>query len=175
MEAMTLDPRIIYLVLMAIASALLVIAAVKFVRYRFKNEKPDANGERRRHPVIRKVLDFMPFIPIVLIGIIGGKVALDFKNQSAPPPESPAQIAYAKAAAGDAAAQRRMAEMYEKGEAVTKDPTEAYFWYSLSSAAGDKDAAAKAAEMAGAMKPEAVDAVSKRISSWKPSGTAVTK
>jgi heme/copper-type cytochrome/quinol oxidase subunit 2 len=175
MEAMTLDPRIIYLVLMAIASALLVIAAVKFVRYRFKNEKPDANGERRRHPVIRKVLDFMPFIPIVLIGIIGGKVALDLKNQSAPPPESPAQIAYAKAATGDAAAQRRMAEMYEKGEAVTKDHTEAYFWYSLSSAAGDKDSAAKVAEIAGELNSDEVEAVSDRVKSWKPAAEAATK
>lgn len=172
---MTLDPRITYLVLMAIISALLVIAAVKFVRYRFKNEKPGADGERRRHPVIRKVLDFMPFIPIVLIGIIGGKVALDIKNQSAPPPESPAQVAYTQAATGDAAAQRRMAEMYEKGEAVTKDHTEAYFWYSLSSAAGDKASAAKAAEMANALKPDQVEAVAARITNWKPSGETAAK
>ena len=172
---MTLDPRITYMVLMVIISALLVIAAVKFVRYRFKNEKPGADGERRRHPVVRKVLDFLPFIPIVLIGIIGGKVALDIKNQSAPPPESPAQAAYARAATGDAAAQRRMAEMYEKGETVTQDQTEAFFWYSLSSAAGDKDSAIKAAEMAGALKPDQVEAVTDRLKSWKPSGEEAAK
>ncbi|MEZ0260919.1 MAG: hypothetical protein ACAH80_07905 [Alphaproteobacteria bacterium] len=169
---MTLDPRITYLVLMAIGSALLVIAAVKFVRYKFKNEKPDASGERRRHPVIRRVLDFLPFIPIVLIGIIGGKVALDLKNQSTPPPESPAQIAYAKAATGDAAAQRDMAAMYETGKSVTKDDAEAYFWYSLSMAGGDKTAAAKSEEIARTLTPEQLESIAQRLKNWKPASPA---
>jgi len=169
---MTLDPRITDLVLMAIISALLVIAAVKFVRYRFKNEKPGADGERRRHPVVRKVLDFLPFIPIVLIGIIGGKVALDIKNQTAPAPVSAVQAAYEKASTGDAAALRTMAEMYETGKSVSKDTAEAYFWYSLSAAAGDKDAAAKTAELSKALTPEQLESISQRVKDWKPAGVA---
>lgn len=165
---MTLDPRITYLVLMAIGSALLVIAAVKYARYRFKNEKPGPNGERRRHPVVRRVLDFLPFIPIVLIGIIGGKVALDIKNQSMPAPESPARIAHLKASTGDAAAQRKMAAMYETGNSVSKDLAEAYFWYSLSAASGDKASAAKLDELGGSLSAEQLEAVSGRVKDWKP-------
>lgn len=165
---MTLDPRLTHLVLLAIASALMVIAGVKLARYVFRNEKLGPNGERRHHPYVRKILNGLPFVPIVIFGIIGGKVALDIKNQSAPPPLSPAQLAYEQASQGDVAAQRKMASMYETGQAVTADPAEAYFWYSLSSAAGDKDSEAKSAELAGKLTAEQIAAISQRVKDWKP-------
>lgn len=172
---MTLDPNITYLVIMAVVSALLVIAGVKLARYAFRNDAVGPNGERRRHPVVRKVLNALPFVPIVIIGIIGGKVAMDIKNQSAPPPESPARVAYVKASQGDAAAQRAMAEIYEKGQSVTKDPAEAYFWYSLLSAAGDKDSEARKTALAAELTAEQLASVSERIKSWKPAPAAETK
>ncbi len=158
-----------WLCILSIISALLVIAAVKFARYMFRKEAA-MNGERRRHPVVRQLLNLLPVLPVMVLLSIGVKVAIDLRNQSVAPPANIADTAFAKAMQGDAAAQAELGALYATGRVVTKDPGEAYYWYSLSAAAGNKDAGAKAAALGETLPPEQKDAQEIRLKSFKPSG-----
>lgn len=157
-----------WLCVLAVISALLVIAAVKFARYMFRKEAA-MTGERRRHPVVRHVLNFLPALPVLLLLLIGVKVGIDLHNQSAAAPANVADIAFAKAMQGDAAAQAELGALYTTGRFVTKDPGEAYYWYSLSAAAGNKDAGPTAAALGETLPPEQKDAQEARLKSFRPS------
>ena len=157
-----------WLCVLAVISALLVIAAVKFARYMFRKEAA-MTGERRRHPLVRQVLNFLPVLPVLVLLSIGVKVGIDLHNQSATPPANVADIAFAKAMQGDAAAQAELGKIYATGDSVTKDPGEAYYWYSLSAAAGNKDAEAKAAALGETLPSEQKNAQEARLKSFTPS------
>lgn len=159
------------LCILAVLSALMIIAAIKFVRYKFRNEAK-LNGERRRHPVVRRLLTLLPVLPVALLLFIGVKVGIDLHNQSAVPPTNIAETAFAKAVKGDAAAQAELGRFYATGNSVTKDESEAYFWYSLAATAGNKDAATKAAALAESLPPEQKTAQENRLKSFEPSEKA---
>jgi TPR repeat protein len=57
--------------------------------------------------------------------------------------------------------------MFERGKGFTKDYAEAYFWYSLSSAAGDKGAAKMTMVVAKSLTHEQIAAIKKRVEEWK--------
>jgi TPR repeat protein len=156
-----------WLCILAVISALLVIAGVKFARYMFRKEAA-MGGERRRHPVVRRVLNLLPVLPVLVLLMIGVKVAIDLHNQSVAPPENIADTAFARAMQGDHAAQTELGDLYAVGKSVTKDTGEAYFWYSLAAAAGNKDAATKAAALDGELSPEQKEAQEKRLKSFSP-------
>lgn len=156
-----------FLCILAIISALMVIAAVKFARYMFRKEAA-LTGERRRHPVVRQLLNMLPVLPVLVLLSIGVKVGIDLRNQSIEPPVNMADAVFAKAAQGDAAAQAQLGDIYSSGKTVTKDTGEAYFWYSLASAAGNADATAKADTLAASLSAEQKDSQQARLKSWKP-------
>ena len=157
-----------WLCVLAVISALLVIAAVKFARYMFRKEAA-MTGERRRHPVVRQILNFLPVLPVLVLVSIGAKVAIDLRNQSVAPPTNIADIAFAKAMQGDPAAQAELGDLYATGRSVTKDAGEAYFWYSLSAAAGNQDSSDKAEALGETLASEQKDAQEKRLKSFQPS------
>lgn len=157
-----------WLCVLAVISALLVIAAVKFARYMFRKEAA-MTGERRRHPFVRRLLNLLPVLPVLVLLSIAVKVGIDLHNQSATPPTNIADMAFTKAMQGDAAAQAELGALYATGRFVTKDPGEAYYWYSLSAAAGNKDAEAKAAALGKTLPSEQKDAQETRLKSFKPS------
>lgn len=156
-----------FLCILAVISALLVIAAVKFARYMFRKEAA-MTGERRRHPVVRQLLNMLPVLPVLVLLSIGVKVGIDLRNQSVEPPANIADAAFTKAMQGDTSAQVQLGDLYASGKSVTRDPGEAYFWYSLASAAGNADATAKAASLAASLSDEQKDSPQARLKSWKP-------
>ncbi len=159
------------LCILAVLSALMIIAAIKFVRYKFRNEAK-VNGERRRRPVVRRLISLLPVLPVALLLFIGVKVGIDLHNQSVAPPTNIAETAFAKAVKGDAAAQADLGGFYANGHAVIKDESEAYFWYSLAATAGNIDAATKAAALADLLSPEQKIAQKNRLKAFKASEKA---
>jgi hypothetical protein len=157
-----------WLCVLAVISALLVIAAVKFARYMFRKETV-TTGERRRHPLVRRVLNLLPVLPVLVLLSIGVKVGIDLRNQSATPPANIADAAFAKAMQGDAQSQAELGDFYATGRSVTQDPGEAYFWYSLAAAGGHRDSGAKAAAIGETLAAEQKDAQQERLKSFKPS------
>ena len=156
-----------WLCVLAVISALLVIAAVKFARYMFRKEAA-MTGERRRHPVVRQILNFLPVLPVLVLVSIGAKVAIDLRNQSVAPPANIADAAFAKAMQGDATAQAELGDLYATGRSVTKDVGEAYFWYSLSARGGNKESSLKAQEIGLTLPAEQKEGIEKRLTSFTP-------
>lgn len=83
---------------------------------------------------------------------------------------------YRKAAdQGYPEAQESLSGMYLRGEGITKDLVEAYFWSMLAGAAGNKDGAESSASIATDLTREQRDAVKKRLSEWKPASVSPAK
>jgi TPR repeat protein len=75
---------------------------------------------------------------------------------------------YLKAAKQNHAnAQFSLGTLYENGEGVPRDLKEAYFWYSLAEKKGDKDARRLRQELELKLSAKEVNALKKRINSWK--------
>ncbi|MGF7163087.1 localization factor PodJL [Rhodoligotrophos appendicifer] len=83
---------------------------------------------------------------------------------------------YAKAAIWFAAAaaygirdsQYNFGVLLEKGLGIPEDLAEAYLWYALCARGGDKDAAARAEDLKSRLTSEALVAMNRRVSTWKP-------
>jgi TPR repeat protein len=77
---------------------------------------------------------------------------------------------YRKAAdQGNAEAQYRLGDLYYNGKGeVAQSYEEAYFWFALSSKAGNKNFVGDRDETANHLTPEQLAAVQKRVDEWAP-------
>jgi TPR repeat protein len=71
---------------------------------------------------------------------------------------------------GNDLAQRRLGQMYERGEGVQQDYVKAYMWYSLGTANGVEAGARLRDALAKQMDPDQIAEAQKLAREWKPKG-----
>jgi TPR repeat protein len=76
---------------------------------------------------------------------------------------------------GNSLAQLNMGQMYKNGWGVNQDNVQAYMWYSISVAAGNKDAASKTGSIAATMTPEQIAQAKRLAAAWKPTLAAAAR
>jgi len=69
---------------------------------------------------------------------------------------------------GNDLAQRRLGQMYERGEGVQQDYIKAYMWYSLGTGKGVEAGARLRDALAKKMDPEQIAEAQKLAREWKP-------
>jgi hypothetical protein len=69
---------------------------------------------------------------------------------------------------GNSDAQKWLGLLYKMGDGVSKDESEAYFWYSLAVKAGNHDAEDEIADVEANITPEEKAAADQRVLAWKP-------
>ena len=68
---------------------------------------------------------------------------------------------------GNSAAHAKLAEMYANGRGVTRNPFQAYVWYSLAVRCGNSAVAAERAKMAAMLQAPEVQQADKTVASMK--------
>jgi TPR repeat protein len=71
---------------------------------------------------------------------------------------------------GNDLAQRRLGQMYERGEGVQQDYVKAYMWYNLGSANGAEAGTRLRDALAKKMEPDQIAEAQKLAREWKPKG-----